>query len=273
MNEKQKKENRVIFIGIGTIILIIFLTIGKSYWKNNNSPPSKVTPINIPYEDYNFITAKELNDKIIAREELNLIDIRDGISFDKFHIEQSINVLPENLNDALFSTLDKNKLTIVIGYNFEDKIISADAIKTIKQSGFKDVMALSGGMVGWAQEGNQIISGGDKDSVLDWSKINYIIAEQLKLAIDNNYPVFILDTRATFQYSAGHIPKSVNIPLAQLEDRKSEIPPTKEILVYGATTDDDFKSSVKLHDLGFLATYTLEGGLNAWKEKKFEIEK
>jgi len=271
MNENKNKENKVIFIGLTIIILIILITISKGSFKDKNKVETENKSKAVLFTDYKYITASELNKKIINREKINIIDIRDTLSFEKNHIENSLSI-SENLNEKI-STLDKNIFTVVVGYDFDKKKDESIAMETLKESDFNNTSALSGGITGWAQEGNQLISGGDKESALDWSKIDQITADQLKLAIDNKYPVLIIDTRASFQYSTGHIPGAINIPLSDLEKRKSEIPISKEVLVYGASTDDDFKASVKLNDLGFLATYAIQGGLKAWEEKRFELQK
>lgn len=273
MNSKDKKENKIIFIGIGLIIVILLATLGRGYFNKKNEPTVQKTTKEEIYKDYQYITSFDLNEKIINKETVALIDIRDSVNFEKNHIEDSINISPDNFEQTI-GKLDKNKIVVIIGYDYEKKTDVAAIIKKLKTDlNFKNVSALSGGIVGWVEEGNQLISGGNKESLTDWSKIDYIIPEQLKLAIDNKYPVFILDTRAKSQFALGHIPGAVNIPLDELEKRKSEIPISKEILVYGASADEDFKAGVKLNDLGFLATYTLQGGFASWKEKKFELER
>lgn len=273
MNSKDKKENKIIFIGMGLVFIILLATLGKGYLSNKNEPATKEITKEESYTDYKYITPFELNEKIIDRDSLSLIDIRDSVNFEKNHIENSINISPENFEKTL-AEIDKDQTVVIIGYDYEKKKDVAAIIKKLKtELNFKNVLALSGGIIGWVEEGNQLISGGNKESLTDRSKIDYILPEQLKLAIDNDYPVFILDTRSNSQYALGHIPGAVNIPLTELEKRKSEISISKEVLVYGANSDEDFKAGVKLNDLGFLATYTMQGGFNAWKEKKFELER
>lgn len=274
MNTKDKKENKIIFIGLGLILLVLFITIGKNYLSDNKKSDStkKIVKEEV-YKDYEFTTPKELGEKIIKGEKIALIDIRDKVNFDKNHIENSINISPENFDETL-GRLNKDQSIVIISYDYDRQKDVGAVIKKLKTDlEFKNVTALTGGVLGWIEEANPIISGGNKESAIDWSKIDYIIPEQLKLAIDNDYPVFILDVRTGNQFALGHIPKAVNIPLAELEKRKSEIPMTKEILVYGENSDEDFKAGVKLNDLNFLATYTLKGGFNAWKEKSFGLER
>lgn len=272
MNKKQEKENKIIFLGIGLILLISSFYILDKTPKEEESVQFEKSGNGTLFTDYEYITASELSTKITSKEKITLLDPRDSASFEKNHIENSLNVTEENL-DQITAKLDKKISIAVIGYDFNKKKDESALIKKLKELKFENVKALSGGITGWAQEGNQLVSGGDKESALDWSKIDQIIPEQLKLAIDNQYPVFIIDTRESFLYNSGHIPGAVNIPLNKLEERKREIPLSKEVLVYGGNTDDDFKASVQLNDLGFLATFTLKGGFGAWQEKRFELVK
>ncbi|HBI17232.1 MAG TPA: hypothetical protein DDY52_03770 [Candidatus Moranbacteria bacterium] len=273
MNSKDKKENKIIFIGMGIVLVIVLITLGKGYFNKKNEPVTEVKTKEELYSDYEYITSFELNEKIMLKVPMTLLDLRDSVNFEKNHIENSINISPNNFNQTI-EKIDKKQLIVIIGYDYEKKSDTAAIIKKMKtELNFKNVLALSGGIIGWVEEGNQLISSGNKESLTDWAKIDYIIPEQLKLAIDNDYPVFILDTRPASQYVLGHIPKAVNIPLAELEKRKLEIPISKEILVYGSNDEEDFKSGVRLNDLGFLATYTMKGGLAAWKEQKYELER
>ncbi|KKP68779.1 MAG: Sulfurtransferase [Candidatus Moranbacteria bacterium GW2011_GWE1_35_17] len=273
MNSQDKKENKIIFIGMGLILAILLFAASKNFLDKKNNPEIKKTTKEEAYIDYSYITSLELNSKIIAGEPVALLDIRDSVNFEKNHIENSTNISPANFDQTL-GKIDKNQIVVIIGYDYAKKSDVAAIIKKMKTDlEFKNVLALSGGIIGWAEEGNQIISGGNTESAIDWSKIDYIIPEQLKLALDNNYPVFILDTRSSSQYATGHIPGAINIPLAELEKRRTEISSLDEILVYGASTEDDFKAGVKLNDLGFLATYTLKGGFASWKEKNFGLER
>lgn len=272
MNIQQlKKENQVALLGIGLILVVISITVLKPVLKNKYGKESR-EDLSAVENDYEYITSKELQEKINQKEKLTIIDIRDSVNYEKEHIEKSINMTPDQMKEKV-DEMNKEEMIVIIGYNFEDKNAEAGAIKFFQDSGFTNVVALSGGIFAWKTNLNSTINLGDPKSITDVSKVDQILPEQLKIAIENDYPVFIIDTRSSSLFAKGHIAKAINIPLDELEQSKREIPFSKEIVTYGDSELTDFQSGVKLHDLGFLATYTLQGGFSAWQEKRFPIEK
>jgi rhodanese-related sulfurtransferase len=277
MNNYESKntssgQNRVIILGFGLILIVVSITILRPVLKIDlDKEEVAPEPVEL-YNDYEYITSKELKEKINKKEELVVIDIRDSVSYREDHIESSINITPEKIEEET-RTLSKNKLLVIVGYNFEDKGAEAGAVKFFKDSEFSNVVALSGGIFAWKKNLNSTIGAGDPESSLDLSKIEEILPEQLKLAIENDYPISIIDTRSSDMFSQGHIPGALNITLDDLEKRKKEISRSKEIIVYGDSNLSDFQAGVKLHDLGFLASYIIKGGFASWQEKRFPIEK
>jgi len=266
----NKKTSTIIFFGI---ILIALISVSIFIKPNFKHKQKNVTPRKaVPYNDYSYIIPDELNKKIAKKESLTLLDIRDTDNFQKIHIENSINIPYKDLSDNL-DRLPKNKPLIIIGYDYMDKAQVTKVMDILKNAGFTDIVALSGGFSEWKKENNPTISSGDPESGIDVSKVEYILPEQLELAIDNKYPLFILDVRPNILFRQGHIPGAKNIPLINLEQHKNDISFTKEIVVYGRSQLEDFKAGVKLYDLGFLANYIIKGGFSAWQDKGFDVEK
>lgn len=78
--------------------------------------------------------------------------------------------------------------------------------------------------------------------------------------------VTVLDVRPTDEFALGHLPGAVNIPLAELEARVSELDPQYEIVAYcrGAYCVLSFEAVAALRRRGFSAR-RLEDGLPEWK--------
>ena len=79
--------------------------------------------------------------------------------------------------------------------------------------------------------------------------------------------VTLLDVRPADEYRLGHLPGALNIPLAALDDRLSDIPNDREIVAYcrGPFCVLSFKAVAALRTRGYHAR-RLEDGLPEWKE-------
>ena len=63
MNSKDKKENKIIFIGIGIVFAILLVTLGRGYLDKKDEPVIEKTIKEEIYDDYQYITSFELNEK------------------------------------------------------------------------------------------------------------------------------------------------------------------------------------------------------------------
>jgi ArsR family transcriptional regulator len=78
--------------------------------------------------------------------------------------------------------------------------------------------------------------------------------------------VTVLDVRPHDEFMLGHLPGSLNVPLAELEARLSELDPAQEIVAYcrGAYCVLSFDAVARLRALGFNAR-RLEDGYPEWR--------
>ena len=76
----------------------------------------------------------------------------------------------------------------------------------------------------------------------------------------------VLDVRPEDEFQQGHLPGALNIPLAQLERRLTELPPDREIVAYcrGPWCALSFEAVAALRQRGFQAR-RLEDGFPEWK--------
>ena len=88
--------------------------------------------------------------------------------------------------------------------------------------------------------------------------------ESLKVISDNNYR--FLDVRTDGEYSDGHIPNSIHIPLQDIQSRISEIEKIKDkkIIVYCRSGARSSMASKTLLKEGFDVS-NLTGGILSWK--------
>jgi rhodanese-related sulfurtransferase/DNA-binding transcriptional ArsR family regulator len=86
--------------------------------------------------------------------------------------------------------------------------------------------------------------------------------------------VVVLDVRPPEEYSAGHLPGAVNIPIHELEKRLKELPKRKEIIAYcrGPYCLMSYDAVSLLRKKGIKAR-RLEAGLPEWRSAGFPVER
>ena len=97
---------------------------------------------------YQHISVTQLKDKLAADETLQIVDIRDGNSFQAGHIPGSFNLNNDNLADYIRDA-DLDKPLVVVCYH---GISSQNASAYMAEQGFDRVYTLDGGFEGWKQD-------------------------------------------------------------------------------------------------------------------------
>lgn len=85
--------------------------------------------------------------------------------------------------------------------------------------------------------------------------------------------VTILDVRPHEEYSAGHLPGAVSIPLKELEQRLNELPKRREVVAYcrGPYCVLAIEAVELLRAKGYHA-FRLEDGVSEWQARGYSIE-
>ncbi|MCP4408547.1 MAG: metalloregulator ArsR/SmtB family transcription factor [Gammaproteobacteria bacterium] len=85
--------------------------------------------------------------------------------------------------------------------------------------------------------------------------------------------VTVLDVRPPEEYSSGHLPGAINIPLTDLEKHLNEFVPAQEIVAYcrGPHCVLAFDAVARLREQG-IAARRLDGGLPEWKLEGLPVE-
>lgn len=90
--------------------------------------------------------------------------------------------------------------------------------------------------------------------------------------INDREPV-IVDLRPVADYKKGHLLNAINLPVAKLEEKVSELGKDKArpVLLYCALGGSSFEAAVKLRKLGFAEAYPIRGGLNGWLQSNLPV--
>jgi rhodanese-related sulfurtransferase len=82
----------------------------------------------------------------------------------------------------------------------------------------------------------------------------------------NDREPLIVDVRTAADFKRSHLLNALNIPLAKLEERATELgrDKTRPILIYDALGSAAGEAADKLKKLGHAEAYPLRGGINGW---------
>lgn len=85
----------------------------------------------------------------------------------------------------------------------------------------------------------------------------------------------VLDVCEPKEFSAGHVPNAVNVPLSSLKDRLRELEKYKSrpVVVSCRSGNRSLKGAVMLRKHGFTTVYNLSGGLQAWERDNLPLQK
>jgi adenylyltransferase/sulfurtransferase len=94
------------------------------------------------------VSVRELKQKLDARENFQLIDVREPLEYEMANIDSAklipLGELPKRMNE-----LDRERLTIVHCHSGQR---SAQAVRLLQEAGFANVFNLEGGIAKWSDE-------------------------------------------------------------------------------------------------------------------------
>lgn len=98
----------------------------------------------------------------------------------------------------------------------------------------------------------------------DSSSGDDVTVEELKISIDNNEGIFLLDVRESQEHQICSIPGSVLIPLGELSSRINELSRNEDVVVHCKSGVRSAKAVKILRDAGFKKAKNLSGGILRW---------
>jgi len=273
----EKNQNKVFVVGFSLIVLVVLGFLLKPVflnWKNGqkNQDEQKANaeilkaPSVMPDDLFAKIQKKsspEANQPLA--EKIFLVDISAPDDFKQGHIATAVNVPAEKLDKNFFSSLGAEKTANIFLINQGSDLAElATAVNKVISDGFVNAKYLRGGIPGWKEKGLPLVSLGGSEE--DNAKVKKITINEIKKDAGSNPDLLqFLDVRGKNDFAKEHIVSAINIPLAELETRKAEIPAVKKTIVYGANADESFQAAVALFDLNFFNVWQLDGGIDEWK--------
>jgi rhodanese-related sulfurtransferase/TusA-related sulfurtransferase len=105
---------------------------------------------------------------------------------------------------------------------------------------------------------------GDVEAKEDKNFPHTVQNEEIIQKLDSSKDVVILDVREPAEYTFGHIPGAVSIPLGELENRMDEISKDKEVYVVCRTGSRSDLASKQMEEKGFKNIKNVVQGMVEW---------
>jgi phage shock protein E len=92
-------------------------------------------------------------------------------------------------------------------------------------------------------------------------------------ALQGRDDIVILDVREQSEYDAGHIASVKLIPIGTVANRLNEIPKDKPVIVTCHSGNRSGQVTEYLRSQGYTNVHNMTGGLNAWQQAGYPVEK
>jgi hydroxyacylglutathione hydrolase len=186
-----------------------------------------------------------------------VLDVRDAAEYAKGHLAGSINIgLGGQYATWAGTVLDSTRPIVIVAEPGREQ----EAALRLGRIGFDHVKGyLRDGMGALAER---------QDLVWSTERVSPpMLAEELS----SQDPPVIIDIRTRREWNAAHLNGSINIPLAQLQQRLREVPHDRRISVHCA---GGYRSSIAvsiLNQYGITNLIELAGGITAWEAAKLPV--
>lgn len=102
----------------------------------------------------------------------------------------------------------------------------------------------------------------------------HVSVEEVNDALGSGGDVSVVDVREPYEWEAGHIPGARLIPHDTLGERAAEELPDRgrRIVVHCNAGGRGALAAKTLMEMGYTNVANLEGGLNAWRQRGYEVE-
>jgi glyoxylase-like metal-dependent hydrolase (beta-lactamase superfamily II)/rhodanese-related sulfurtransferase len=198
---------------------------------------------------------KELNPKafkeMIDRGNIAVVDTRSYLAFGSQHIQGSWSLdFRGNLPTFAGWVLPTDKDLLVVSDSFEEAQKANEWLRRVGQD--RIVGYLDGGMAAWTVKGYRT------------SHITQISAEDLHDMVIGSSRFVLLDVRAPLEYEDGHIEGAINIPVADLRERYTELNMEDDIIIICSSGNRSSLGVSILSQHGFNNLFNVAGGMSGY---------
>ena len=256
----MKRLTWLLVLGFGLTLLFTF-----------NSPAANNVEINnyrMTEEGFRLIDTEGLKALLDNGVEVAVFDARNPEEFQEVHIKGAES-LPEKKFEESVHLLPSAKSQLIVFYCNGVKCGKSKkaAQKTIAM-GYKNVLVYAEGMPVWEEKGMPIYAGPNYEERIETTKI---APNELDSLIGSGTDTFqLVDVRDVVEFKEGHIPGSINIPVASFASQSEVLDKKKQIIVYCNSGGRSYNAYRKLMKLGYKKIN--QAIFADWKEEGYSVK-
>ncbi|MEA2570131.1 MAG: hydroxyacylglutathione hydrolase [Acidobacteriota bacterium] len=194
------------------------------------------------------LTAKPLAADEIRAMRATILDVRDAASFGAGHVASAVNIGLDGQFASWCGTLLRSDATLVVFAASTQK--AAEAVMRLARIGYENVAGYTTSLDGF-----------------EVAPLGQMSVAELHAA-----PLRVVDVRGPGEYSAGHVPDAINIPLPELSARLGEIDRDGALAVICAGGYRSSAAASLLAQAGFAHVINVAGGTSAWVREGFATD-
>ncbi|MGO2391842.1 MAG: rhodanese homology domain-containing protein [Halomonas sp.] len=170
-----------------------------------------------------------IKEALLQSQEIAIIDVREEALFAEGHPLFATNIPLSRLELEVLTRVPSFSTPVVVYDNGEG--LAEQAYQKLSIWGYSDVALLEGGLKGWEAAGGEIFHDVNSPSKAFGELVESVrhtpslTAEEVKVLLDSNADVVVLDARRFDEYQTMSIPTSISVPGAELALRIKELAP------------------------------------------------
>lgn len=200
------------------------------------------------------LTIGQLAELAGLEPDLQLVDVRAAAETANGTIPRAVEIPLAVLADSL-DALDRNLPVVVYCASGYRSVVAASALAS---AGFTDVSDLLGGYSAWETAGLPIAHGAASQMA---GRTPQVSARSAGVLVEAG--AVLLDVREPGEWSAGHAPQAILIPMGEVHQRRDELPRDQRIVVVCRSGGRSAAITDALCAHGYDAV-NLTGGMCAW---------
>ncbi len=193
----------------------------------------------------------EVFKKMIAKDNVAVVDTRSYLAFGSQHIPGAWS-LDFNGNLPTFAgwVLPTDKDLLVVSDSFKEAELTNQWLRRVGQD--RIIGYLDGGMTGWVTSGFKT------------NHITQLSSENLHDKVTGSEKFVLLDVRAPAEFEDGHIEGAINIPVADLRTRHTELNKEDAIILICSSGNRSSLGVSILGQQGFKNLHNVAGGMTGY---------